>query len=234
MAEPTLILYGGTFDPPHLGHSDCIRHAQKRFPNAHMIILPSYDPPLDNDVRKVPGASFGHRVSMAKIAFEEFLVKGSCELSEIEQSLPKPNFSIETAGFLAAKNPGKSIAWMVGADQLHMLPRWKEPHGLLATASLLVIGRKQQTSLKLQVQSTLQKALNLSIAESKADSFECLSVAPVYYLDLPTIDVASSSIRKFVQNQEPIPKTWLCKGVKDYIRKNSLYLKGVTNELPAR
>jgi nicotinate-nucleotide adenylyltransferase len=127
-------LYGGTFDPIHLGHlilAEACREAC-RLDRVWFVVAGS--PPHKPGGR----TEAAHRLEMARLAVAGNL---SFEVSEIETRRPGPHYSVETLEAVARERPGDELFFLIGADSLVDLPYWREPDQILRLASLVVANR---------------------------------------------------------------------------------------------
>lgn len=223
MKEPDIILYGGSFDPPHSGHSACIKLARSRFPNATIIIIPSFTPPSSRKKTKLTHASFEQRYEMCKISFSELLKDKAVELNAIEKTLPTPNYTIQTIRHLKSVYAKQSIAWMLGSDQLNNLCHWKDPLTIISEVSLLVIGREQKSPLIDQLSEVI-KRLNIKIINKSLD-FLVLdgNKTALFYIDKHTSTAASNKVREYIVNESSLPKDWITSEVESYLSAKHMY-----------
>lgn len=129
-----VLVYGGTFDPVHLGHLQIARAVADRL-GAPVALLPAADPPH----RAVPGASAGQRAEMIALA-----IAGEPRLRldtrELERS--GPSYTVETLrGMRAELGPTVPIVWILGLDSVLQLDQWHHWTELLSLAHLLGVQR---------------------------------------------------------------------------------------------
>ncbi len=134
-----IALFGGTFDPVHLGH-------------VHMAKLAKDSADLD-EVRFMPCRISPHKIGHATAPAEdrlEMLRLATKDLpwakvEDYELTSPEPSYSYLTAEALSAREPGVEWFWLMGGDQWEALPRWKHPERLAAVVTFLVLARGGQT-----------------------------------------------------------------------------------------
>lgn len=128
-------LFGGTFDPPHLGHLALAEHARDRLRLDEVRFIPAGQPPHKRGERITAAAG---RVAMARLA-----VRGNpaFTVSTIETRRGGPSFTIETLRAVAAETPGARLFLLMGADSLDDFASWREPEAILRLATLVVAGR---------------------------------------------------------------------------------------------
>jgi nicotinate-nucleotide adenylyltransferase len=192
-------ILGGTFNPPHLGHLACARHAYRELGLGRVLLMPAHIPPhkqVDGD----PGVE--HRQEMCRLA-----VEGDYRLlaSSIEARRAGPSYTVDTLRELHTSNPGVELTFIVGADVARTLPEWREPQAILELAQIAVAER--EGSPRAEVAAV--------IAAIRPD-------ARVRYLAMPAFDVSSSLVRQRAREGRPIDD--LVPGrVAEYIRRHHLY-----------
>ena len=116
-------LYGGSFNPVHLGHVGIARRAIADLGLDRLIVIPANVSPF-----KVSGAEARKhepwdRVELVKAAFRD-LEKTVVDLREIERG--GTSYAVDTVRQIAAENPGAELFFVIGEDSVEGLPRWKD------------------------------------------------------------------------------------------------------------
>lgn len=111
-------LYGGTFNPVHLGHVGIARRAIADLSLDRLIVIPANVSPFKTEV-PMPWK----RVELVKAAFRD-LEKTAVDLREIARG--GISYAIDTVREIAAENPGAELFFIVGEDSVEGLPRWKD------------------------------------------------------------------------------------------------------------
>lgn len=128
MAGGPLIVFGGTFDPPHIGHNNAIASAQRFFEKSlgtGMIhVVPAGDPWQKSSARSVTSAA--HRFEMASLAFGSM---GGVVVSDDEAKRRGPSYMVDTLGRLASDagvtyGVKSDVILVVGQDVLGGLNSW--------------------------------------------------------------------------------------------------------------
>lgn len=128
------LLYGGTFDPVHLGHLAIARDVARRL-GAPVHLLPSADPPH----RAAPGASALQRAEMLALA-----VAGDPLLRVDVRELGRagPSYTVDTLAEVRAEvGPMVPVAWILGLDSVRDLASWHQWRRLPMLANLLGVQR---------------------------------------------------------------------------------------------
>lgn len=160
-------LFGGTFDPPHLGHLALAEWARERLRLDRVVFVPAGDPPHKR----------GRIVTRAatRLAMTELAIAGrECfALSRIEIDREGPSYTVDTLRALRAAHPGSRWWLLIGEDSLAELSTWKEPEAIVRLATPAVAVRPG------------------SRVRRSPRAFG----RPVVWLDNPPIDVSSSGVR---------------------------------------
>ncbi|MFZ5807278.1 MAG: nicotinate (nicotinamide) nucleotide adenylyltransferase [Verrucomicrobiota bacterium] len=127
-------LFGGTFDPPHLGHTQIAQAAVEQYQLDRVIFIPCKQSPLK---RKAPIAR-AHRIKMLELAVEE---NEKFEISCVELERKEPSFSYLTIEYFHQLYPETELFWIIGSDQWKDLPRWRNLKRMASTASFIVYPR---------------------------------------------------------------------------------------------
>ena len=189
-------IFGGTFNPPHIGHSILADYVREELLLDKIIFIPSGNPPLKDSI------STEHRLNMSKLAFgndENF------EISEIEsENIEKKTYTVDTLQKLNEKYKDEDVQLylIIGMDKLNELPKWKEPEKLFKLAKVIVINRPDN-----------------SVSNAKPEFRERAEV-----INTPELEISSSEIRKRIYENKSV-KYLLNEKVLEYIKKNNLYIK---------
>ena len=111
-------LYGGSFNPVHLGHVGIAKRAIADLALDRLIVIPANVSPFKTE-QPMPW----DRVEMVKAAFRD-LEKTVVDLREIERG--GVSYAIDTIRQIAAENPGAELFFVIGEDSVEGLPRWKD------------------------------------------------------------------------------------------------------------
>jgi len=127
----TSAVFGGAFDPPHLGHVALVESALEQFGFERVLVVPAGDPP-----HKAVSTPAEIRAHLAELAFAGV---ARVEISPIELEPDGPRYTIETLRRLSESY--NDLALLVGADQFAGFLGWREPEAILELASLAVASR---------------------------------------------------------------------------------------------
>lgn len=134
-SAPRIGVFGGTFDPPHLGHLALAEHALEQLGLTRVIFVPAAAPPHKRARSRSPIA---HRLAMTRLA-----VRGreGFEVSNLEARRAGPSYTADTLRALAAEYPRAELVLLMGADTYDDFPNWREPGAVHALATLAVAAR---------------------------------------------------------------------------------------------
>lgn len=127
-------LMGGMFDPIHFGHLRAAENAREALGLDRVNFVPAAVPPH----RAAPAAAAIDRYAMVALA-----TAGNPGFVPWDGEIRREgaSYTVDTAEALLAENPGAALTLIVGADNLALLPQWKDPSRLLALVTVAVVGR---------------------------------------------------------------------------------------------
>ena len=127
-----LYFYGGSFDPPHLGHKKIISYFSDS--SDILLVIPAYQSPQ----KSYKPTSFFHRKEMLKIMFSDLSEK--LEIIDYENN-NKSKYTFKTVEFLKNKYPDYTLNMVLGLDQFNLIDSWKNHEYILSNVKLSVISR---------------------------------------------------------------------------------------------
>jgi len=131
-------LFGGTFDPPHLGHIEMARLAVSALGLDEVRFLPCRISPHKSD--RIP-ASGAMRMEMLRLATRDI---PWAVPDDMELRAPAPSYSVRTAEAFAISHPNDRLFWLMGTDQWDSLPMWEQPERLASLVEFIVAWRDNQ------------------------------------------------------------------------------------------
>ncbi len=196
-------VFGGTFDPPHLGHLILAAECLDQLGLDRLLWVLTPDPPHKQGQSITP---LSLRLEMIQAALGD---NPAFELSTVEIDRPGPHFAVDTVQILKNQFPGWEVDYLIGGDSLHDLPTWRNPMGLIAQVTALGVMRRPGDAVDL---STLE--LILPGVTRK-----------VRFVEAPLLEISSSQIRQRIQDGR-VYRYYLPKAVYEIIQKHHLYLAG--------
>lgn len=190
-------MFGGTFNPPHLGHMAAAKACVDALKLDLLLFVPTNLPPH----KKLPedSATPAQRLEMCQIAAEKI---PHCQASDLELKRPGPSYTFETAALLAEQFPDAERWLVMGTDMLLSFDQWREPKKIASLCRLAVAARND--------------ADRSAIAEKAAQLKESMG-ARIDILPNLAFPAASTDVRS------QLGSTLLDGDVAEYIRVNSLY-----------
>jgi nicotinate-nucleotide adenylyltransferase len=158
-------LFGGSFDPPHLGHWLVAVDAFEALALDRLDFIPTAHQPLKPDGH---GASAADRVAMVRAMVGD---DPRFRVSTVETDRGGLSFMVDTLRAYSALEPGASLFLLLGTDAVRSLPQWKQPEdvGRLATVCRLVRGEAAPMSVAgIAVQDVATRRIDLSSTEVRS------------------------------------------------------------------
>ncbi len=207
-------LFGGTFDPVHLGHLRCAQEVLELFDLDRILFIPAGIQPLKTDRDILP---FHHRERMISLAIEG---NPSFVTSDIEDRRGGRSYSIETVRhFLDTAPGGTELYFILGQDAFHEIPLWKEWQELLRLCNFVVMTRPGHET------KTLTGVFPSDVAslfhyDKASDGFRGPACRFIFFRALTLLDISSTDIRSRVKAHRSI-RYLVPDPVCGYILKNS-------------
>jgi nicotinate-nucleotide adenylyltransferase len=209
-------LFGGTFDPIHLGHLRCAEEILEIFNLDKVIFIPAAQPPLKNNRDII---SFYHREQMIKLAIEGNSLFSS---SDIENQREGRSYSIDTIKHFLNHSPeNPDLYFILGQDAFHGIQAWKQWDKLLSLCNFIVITRPGYEIKGLK--GILTPNLSAKFKYDKTtDGFVGPSGNTISFRKVIYLDISSSDIRDRVKKGKSV--MYLTPdSVREYIVNHSLY-----------
>lgn len=169
-------IFGGTFDPPHIGHLILAAEACDQLGLARVLWVLTPNPPHKTGRVISPLAVRLELVEAALAGDPRF------EVSRVEIDRDGPHYSADTVQILARQNPGAELFYLMGGDSLHDLPTWMRPGEFIACLTGIGVMRRPQDFV------------DLPWLERKLPGI----TAKVHFVDAPLIEISSTTIRERV------------------------------------
>ncbi|KAF0108482.1 MAG: nicotinate-nucleotide adenylyltransferase [Anaerolineaceae bacterium] len=199
---PLIGVFGGTFDPPHLGHLALASAARAQLGLDRLLWMLTPDPPHKQGEVITP---IEHRLAMVELALAghpEF------ELSRLELDRPGPHYALDTVKLLAEQNPRAGIVYLMGGDSLRGLPTWRRPADLLSALRFVGVMRRPASSPDLPALERILPGIT----------------AKVRFVDAPPVDISASGIRSLAAAGKEY-RQFVLPAVYDYIVEHGLYFR---------
>jgi nicotinate-nucleotide adenylyltransferase len=190
-----LAIFGGSFDPPHIGHLLAAGDAYDQLGLDRILLVPTGTQPLKAGLAT---ASAEQRLAMARLLVES---DRRFEVSAVEVERGGLSFTVDTLTHFASVYPAAERFLLLGADVLGSFDQWKEPERILKLARPVLLERQSDAGVALAA---------------------ALRGAEVLRLPTRRVDVSSTEIRARVRAGKPI-RGFVTDSVASYIERGGLY-----------
>ena len=200
MTKKRLGIFGGTFDPPHIGHLILAAEARDQLALDTTLWVLTPDPPHK---RGQEISSLTHRLDMIKLAIG---VDDAFSLSYVDIDRPGPHYTVDTVKILKQEYPDQVLIYLLGGDSLHDLPNWYEVDALLENLDGVGVMRRPGDDIDL---SKLYSALPQ--LEEKLN-----------FVTAPLLEISADQIRRRVRQNRNF-RYYLLPKIYEYICVNQVY-----------
>ena len=202
--KPKIILFGGTFDPVHIGHVKVARSALKQIGADKLIFIPANRSPHK---KNSPRATPKQRYEMIELAVRKY---DNIEISDCEFKRQGPSYSFDTVMYFLEKyDRNCDLYLLVGADAIKDLCKWYRIKDLIDNCFLSVMRRGGEKPPDFT-------GLENKLGHNRRRKLEKNTV------NTPSIEISSTEIRKRVAQGMDISDV-VCPEVAEYIKKHDLY-----------
>jgi nicotinate-nucleotide adenylyltransferase len=192
MRTPRVALFGGTFDPIHVGHLRAAEEVRELLGLEQVIFVPSADPPLkrDRQGRIAPAAQRLRWVERAIAGNPAFAV----DALELERT--GPSYTVDTLRSFAARLAPELPVFVIGCDAFAELGAWREPKALLALAHFAVLARPPQGAGSLADWIPPELAADLVLSADRQQAQHRTAGSWVRRIPIAALDVSSTELRR--------------------------------------
>jgi len=190
-------LFGGTFDPPHLGHLIIAQTIFEVENFDQIVFVPAYQPPHKKGLKISP---FDKRLEMLNIAIKE---NPNFVISELEIQRKGLSYSIDTIMEYKKQNNlnSEDLFYLLGSDSLKHFKKWKNPKMIIDECRVVV-------------------AIRPGFRPSDIPNW---ILAKIHFASIPRIEISSTAIRERWTEDKTI-RYMVTESVWQYINKNKLYI----------
>ena len=197
-------IFGGTFDPIHLGHLAVARSIQSSLGLDNVIFVPAGQPWLKADT---PVSHVKDRVQMLRLALAR---RRAFELSTIEADRPGPSYTVDTMEALQRQlGSDADLFFLLGSDALMDIAKWKEPQRLIQLCQLVAFARP---------------GFGLPTMEALEAAVPGISLR-VVFAEVPQVNIRATDIRCRIAEGRSIQRR-VPRAVERYILEHGLYEAG--------
>lgn len=192
------LIFGGTFNPPHLGHERMAHLAYRAIGPGRMLIIPAFTPPHKEVEQGSPSPR--QRLELCKAAFGNLEF---AEISEIELERGDKSYTVDTLAQLREMYPDDEFFLLIGSDSLIHFTEWRRFEEIMKEAFLVVVSREERDYPVL--------------SRTAQDYREKFGAKIIILRDSPLV-LSSSEIRAGALSEATVSKPVL-----EYILENDLY-----------
>ena len=205
MVKRKIALFGGTFDPVHLGHTTVVTNALEHIGAEKIIFIPAKRSPLKGFL---PRVNDNHRLNMISLAIEG---EKKFQVSDYELKRPAPSYTLATIRkFQADYGDDTSIHWLIGADGVDDLAYWYKVTELIDACNLTTMYRAGCEPPNF---AKFEETWGRGRIEKLQRNI----------IQTPLVDISSTEIRDLIAKNGDFSKM-LHPAVAEYIHQNGLYL----------
>lgn len=200
MYKKRLGIFGGTFDPPHIGHLILAAEALDQLNLDFTVWVLTPDPPHK---RGQEISTLEHRLDMVELAIRD---NEAFSLSHVDIDRPGPHYTIETVQILKREYPGLEQIYLMGGDSLHDLPNWYEAEQFLSAVDGIGVMRRPGDNIDLS-----DLMLKLPELETKLN-----------FVTAPLLEISAEQIRRRAHEERNF-RYYLLPEIYEYIRTHHIY-----------
>ena len=208
-------IFGGTFNPPHMGHLGLLQEVYKKAGLSTVLMIPAAQNPLK---AMLEGPTPEQRLEMSRLAVaswgNDFVVNDQ----EIRRG--GKSFTVDTIKELRKTIDADDLYLIVGMDKLEELENWKDISRILTESNLIVASRPGFDFP--ESQEDLPPTIRGLVEEFDFNFIELKTGRNVQFIRLKDIEASSSEIRKWIRTGKSVEK-YVPLSVEGYIKKQGLY-----------
>lgn len=208
-------LYGGTFDPIHLGHLQIAKELQEIVKFQQLYFIPSGSPRL----RDAPAATMVQRAEMVGLA-----IQGIPEFVLDEREIHRTGISatVDTLReYRAERKANEAICFILGMDAFMKLPHWQDWQALFTLCHFIIVNRPGYQSVDEGLPAALQAACkNRWVKQAHDLAYQQSGL--IFNAPTSLLDISATEIRAFIANGESVEQL-LTEEVAAYIQENNIY-----------
>lgn len=174
-------IFGGTFDPPHLGHLILAAEATSQLKLDCLLWVLTPDPPHKRDQHLTP---IEIRFELVRLSLMD---DPTFEMCRVDLDRPGPHYTLDTVKLIKQEYPGAELFYLIGGDSLHDYPNWHKASELLNEVNGLGVMRRPGDQV------------DMSLLESQVPGIS----NKVQFIEAPLLEIASHQIRRRVRQGRP-------------------------------
>jgi nicotinate-nucleotide adenylyltransferase len=193
-------IFGGSFDPPHIGHLILAGEAVDFLKLDQLLWILTPDPPHKTELSL---ADWQHRLAM----LESCLVDNpQFEISRIDIDRPAPHYAVDTMHILSSQYPSDELIYIMGGDSLRDLPDWHKPLKFVQACHSIGVMHRPGDQIDLEKLEFVLPGLK----------------SKVQFMEAPLLSISSREVRQRILEKRSF-RYYLPRSVFTYIEENHLY-----------
>ena len=223
MTDVKIAFYGGSFDPPHLGHLAIAEALIGQFELDEFVFIPAFHAPHKKKREPTPAYD---RYAMLCLATQN---DANISVSRIEIEAPERPYSVETLGQLVDMLPQAQIFFVMGADSWSEITTWREWEKVLSLTNHIVMTRPgyelETDHVTEEIASRIVDLRGVAGTASEAtDQMPEPNGGPkIYFTDRIKMDISATAIREAIRSRDEDWDSDLLTEVANYIEKYQIY-----------
>jgi len=201
-------IFGGTFDPPHIGHLILADEAMNQLCLDRVLWVLTPEPPHKS---RLGITCLNYRLKMINPIIKQ---NPDFELSKVDMDRNPPYYAVDSVRLLREEYPRDNLIFLLGGDSLENLPFWHKPIEFVHACLMLGVMRRTGATYDLD-------RLNKKIPGIKTK---------IFFIDTPIIDISASNIRERIRQNLPF-RYYLHPSVHQIIKGSNLY---INNDYPEK
>ena len=200
MRKERIGIFGGTFDPPHVGHLILASEARDQLDLDCTVWVLTPEPPHKQG-KEI--SNIEDRLNMVQMAIKE---DDGFSLSRVDIDRPGPHYAVDTAKILRGTYPDKDLIYLMGGDSLDDLPKWYRAEEFLSIMDGVGAMRRPGDDIYLSELYTALPELKIKLN----------------FVTAPLLEISAEQIRRRARNDRAF-RYYLLPRIYDYIRENRIY-----------
>ncbi len=215
-------IFGGTFDPIHIGHMRGLIEAREAVDFERIFLVPSGTPPHKTHLIQSPGED---RLQMVRLAVRDL---GFGEVSTYELDSRQPSFTLNTVSHFRNRFKKKPLTLIIGSDSLLEINTWHRFEEVLSLANLAVlprpgfVGKDSFDKVEKKLSPIKIENITRNFPTSSSDWITTDQKKVIILLKINRLDISSTNIRDRVKHGRSI-KFLVTEPVEKYIIEKRLY-----------
>jgi nicotinate-nucleotide adenylyltransferase len=208
-------VFGGTFNPPHMGHLSSLQEVLKKAGLGKIHVVPAAQSPLKTPLE---GPTPDQRLQMTKLAVESWGPEFVVDDQEVRRG--GKSYTIDTLKNLRKTVSAENLYLIIGMDKLDELEDWKDLSSILTEANLIITSRPGFAFP--ENPEELPPTIRGLVEEFDFNFVELKTGRNVQFVRVKDIEISASELRKWIRIRKNVEK-YIPLAVETYIKNNKLY-----------